>query len=96
MAGGGEDWNETREAKSQNLDPGIFWQAAECEIYRISYVGGAAASVPAPQHCKTGAVREDKRAGLREWDNLDMMFCQNFFFFFHLQNTTMQIRWQYW
>lgn len=39
--------------------PRFFWQAAECEIHRISYVGAAAASVPTRWYCQTVALKGD-------------------------------------
>lgn len=44
MRGGGLEWDLSGQITKSG--PRVFWQAAECEIYRISYVGRAAASVP--------------------------------------------------
>ena len=72
--------------KSQNLGPGFFWQALECEIYRISYVAGAAPILPttiALSDSSTERRLESWKEGVEEFRSVVLSAI--------VQNTTMHI-----
>lgn len=51
--GGGGALEPCLRGRITKSGPRFFWQAAECEIYRISYVAGAAAFLLTPMYCQT-------------------------------------------
>lgn len=71
MRGGGLEWDLSGQITKSG--PRVFWQAAECEIYRIST---SVVQLPLCLYqCSVGYWLWEKTTGLDEWSAVIQMLC---------------------